>query len=302
MLESDELEPRIIDEPGTNDEIAPVILVCGFGRCGTSLVMQMLAAAGVDCAGRAPTYEEQIAPEHKNDAVYWYRTFAGRALKVLDPDRFRPPADIPYLVIWLDRDEKQQAASQVKFLQVVCGMKMAASTKFYVKKFAKQNRLDRPRTLAGLCNLAGPENCFRMEFERLIDTPHLAAAEIWSLVSRYSTRRFDNPYQVVLDMASVVRIRHSDNYPGLLEVSLPDFTRQLQERVTMDTDDKKAESDPIEAGEDPAAGTGADPGPIISNAGGVPDGEGTATDPTQPDEIVTHDPLTADPGPEPNGG
>jgi hypothetical protein len=37
---------------------APVIVVAGLGRCGTSLVMQMLAAAGLPCVGSFPDFED----------------------------------------------------------------------------------------------------------------------------------------------------------------------------------------------------------------------------------------------------
>ena len=48
----------------------PALLVAGLGRCGTSLMMQMLAAAGLPCVGEFPAYE---VPElnHRKPPLAW---------------------------------------------------------------------------------------------------------------------------------------------------------------------------------------------------------------------------------------
>lgn len=38
-----------------------LILVCGFGRCGSSLVMQMLDVGGLPVVGSFPDYERAEA-------------------------------------------------------------------------------------------------------------------------------------------------------------------------------------------------------------------------------------------------
>lgn len=98
----------------------PVIIVSGLGRCGSSLTMQMLHAAGLKCAGEYPAFE----PEETNMLgqklkVLWCQQF--EAIKILDPHRGRIP-NFDYRVIWVDRDRVQQAVSQVKFAVFVGGL------------------------------------------------------------------------------------------------------------------------------------------------------------------------------------
>ena len=60
-----------------------IILVVGFGRCGSSLCMQMLNAAGVDCLGEAPHYEDPRTVI-KRLSQNWLYLQDGKAVKVLD--------------------------------------------------------------------------------------------------------------------------------------------------------------------------------------------------------------------------
>jgi len=88
-----------------------IILVCGFGRCGSSLVMQMLKAAGISVDGVPPYYETMFGYDGK-----WIAQQTGRAVKILEPhrhDRNFEPGN--YVCIWIDRDLKEQAKSHVQF-------------------------------------------------------------------------------------------------------------------------------------------------------------------------------------------
>ena len=43
----------------------PTVFVCGHGRCGSSMVMQMLDAGGFPCFGEYPAYEpEEVGMKH----------------------------------------------------------------------------------------------------------------------------------------------------------------------------------------------------------------------------------------------
>jgi len=105
------------------DRRAEILAVCGGGRCGTSLVMQMLAAAGVPWLG-TPVSGEDDRFRHHLDAIAQAR---GHAVKLLcpplDPDNI-PPAVAAERVawIWLRRDASQQAESHGKWLAKVTGM------------------------------------------------------------------------------------------------------------------------------------------------------------------------------------
>src|SRR5271163_1780808 len=93
----------------------PPVVVTGFGRCGSSLVMQMLHAAGFPVTGEYPSFECEeyhfggVAPP------------AG-ASKILNLDCEAPPGG-PYRWIWLDRNPAQQVKSQAKLLRELGGVR-----------------------------------------------------------------------------------------------------------------------------------------------------------------------------------
>lgn len=205
----------------------PILLVCGFGRCGTSLVMQMLAAGGIPVTGRGPSHEEMPPGAYRHNADFWRSQYSGRAIKVLDPAIRRPPAGLNYRVIWLERDFWQQALSQIKLLQVMEGMVLQSPLKVAAKKFEKINRSERPRNVAFLHRLAGPENCQTMRFEELINAPHIAAQQLWSAYGALSTLTGLSEPEIVTRMGAVARFRHSDNYPGMLELKMEQMTDAL---------------------------------------------------------------------------
>lgn len=95
----------------------PVYLISGYGRCGSSLIMQMLDAGGMGCLGTWPSFE---VPNGDVLALPW-AFLGGRAVKVLDLLVRDHNAALParaggYRAIWLDRDAEQQARSIQKFL------------------------------------------------------------------------------------------------------------------------------------------------------------------------------------------
>lgn len=101
----------------------PVVIVAGLGRCGTTLLMNMLAAGGMECAGFAPAYEDDRAGGGPLDRV-WFESLSGSAVKVLNPHHNPPPKDVPSVAIWLDRNPKDQARSQAKLVHLLAGMPM----------------------------------------------------------------------------------------------------------------------------------------------------------------------------------
>lgn len=90
--------------------MTPSIVVAGLGRCGSSLTMQMLDAAGVFTVGTFPAYEDATG-----------RAGPGSAVKWLDPHRLRAPFRDKAVVIWLDRDVIEQAKSQIKMISLLYG-------------------------------------------------------------------------------------------------------------------------------------------------------------------------------------
>jgi hypothetical protein len=151
-----------------------LVIVAGFGRCGSSLMMQMLEAGGFPCVGRYPAFED---PESMvlNLRADWFQQHQGKAVKILDPhlagDDLFP--HIPRRVIWLDRDPKQQAKSFVKFGRMVGGLPFNRSD---VGGIARNLQRDRPRAHRALriCQC----NSIAATFEEMIKSPLIVATGI----------------------------------------------------------------------------------------------------------------------------
>lgn len=94
--------------------LSPVLFVTGLGRCGTTMVMQMLQAAGVPCAGTYPAFEDVPVTPSAVDHE-WLAQQAGRAVKWIDPTVTRV-RHANGAAIFLSRDPAEQAKSQLKML------------------------------------------------------------------------------------------------------------------------------------------------------------------------------------------
>lgn len=129
-------------------------IVSGFGRCGTSMVMQMLAAGGAPVVGTHPDYEVE---EVMFDVLplSWAQGLGDRAVKVLDPRRHIPPKELETRYIWLDRNPKEQAKSQIKFLRQVVQVRGRAN------RVAASLREDRKHAVAFISRQ--PHMIFRFE-------------------------------------------------------------------------------------------------------------------------------------------
>lgn len=121
--------------------------VCGFGRCGSTMVMQMLDAGGLPPVdGTQPgSYElPGIDIVYQRGPAY----FEGRAVKLLDaPLRFGAPLASSWQFVWLDRDRMEQAKSQVKFFDLIVGERLPPEA---VGIFADSYAVDRPKVLGFL--------------------------------------------------------------------------------------------------------------------------------------------------------
>lgn len=101
--------------------MAKLIMVCGAGRCGSSLMMQMLNACGLHLSGDYPGFEDNRIESGCGDWMIEYD-----AVKVLDPQlREFDLGERGAVVIWLDRDLDQQARSFLKMMSVFFGMSPA---------------------------------------------------------------------------------------------------------------------------------------------------------------------------------
>lgn len=188
----------------------PCIVVAGMGRCGTSLMMQMLAAGGVPCTGEWPAFESDRMTARHFDAKA-FDALGDCAVKLVDPAPLRPGRLPNHVVIWLDRSVKEQARSQIKFLRWN-GQRVEDSRR---TRLAFENGLRRER-LGNRLSLGVPGRTYSIttSFEMLINYPLRTAREIALFLSAHGW---------TVDAEAMTRQvvpRAPDCYPGMLEVEL----------------------------------------------------------------------------------
>lgn len=142
------------------------IVVSGFGRCGSSLVMQMLDAGGVPCLGKYPSFEahDMVRP--------------GQAVKILDPQRADPtPYAIPpdARVIFLTRDPSEQARSLAKFTSIMVGLSYSRDQR---RALAVQLRDDWRHARSAI----GSRPLLVLSFESLLALPLVCARKLAEFV------------------------------------------------------------------------------------------------------------------------
>lgn len=158
------------------------VLICGLGRCGTSAVMRMLEAGGHPVHGTAPAYEPDTIFTQGLDAE------RGAAIKIIDP-HYCPQLPKVTKAVWLNRDTKQQALSQLRFMGV-------PENRRNVRTLSSALRAERSEALS---HLEGME-VLRLSFETIINTPTLGAG----LIARHLSRGLDEAA-----MAAVIHRRRA---------------------------------------------------------------------------------------------
>lgn len=194
----------------------PAIVVAGLGRCGTSLMMQMLHAGGVPCVGNWPDFETNASMFGRFDPKA-FSALRGKAIKLITP------ADLPigpmprHIVIWLDRDPQEQARSQLKMLDGI-GAPVANNRKS-MRAFVAGLRHDRPLNMAAVG--VGRLPNLRLSFERLITRPAHTVAALEAFLLSYGYDTVDGRA-----MQQQIRPRSAACYPGMMEFELLRFERQ----------------------------------------------------------------------------
>lgn len=125
------------------------VFVAGFGRCGTTAMMQLLWAGGAPVAGPPPAFEDSRLGPGTTD-VAWVRAQRGKALKWIDPSVSLLPDDIKAKSIWMDRAAKDQARSQLKMVATLTSGGAGPVSSQAVSKMARGLKRDRAPTLAAL--------------------------------------------------------------------------------------------------------------------------------------------------------
>ncbi|MCP4372110.1 MAG: sulfotransferase [Deltaproteobacteria bacterium] len=117
------LSRRSLTKQGEND---PVVIVSGLPRCGTSMMMQMLAAGGIPIVTdhiRKPDqdnprgyYEYEKVKQIKKDAS-WIKKCRGKTFKMVSALLYYLPQNERFKVIFMQRDMNEMLASQDAMLQ-----------------------------------------------------------------------------------------------------------------------------------------------------------------------------------------
>ena len=176
----------------------PPVIVAGFGRCGSSLVMQMLHAAGYPVTGEYPSFE---CEEYNAGGL----APPPGASKILNID-CEPPPGGPYRWVWLDRNPAQQAMSQAKMLRELAGIRMS---RHRVRAMACSYAPSRKKAFDVMRRVGGP--VLVLSFEQLVLDPQASAGQLAAFVGCGDAEK----------MYGVVRKRGPDCLPYLLEVQLP---------------------------------------------------------------------------------
>ncbi len=109
-----------------NEHRSPIIIVSGLPRSGTSLMMQILAAAGlpllIDHSRPADQnnprgYFEFEPVKHLKEQKDWLKQAQGKAVKIISHLLKELPADYFYKVIFMQRNLDEVIASQNKMLK-----------------------------------------------------------------------------------------------------------------------------------------------------------------------------------------
>ncbi|TMV86442.1 sulfotransferase, partial [Thioclava sp. BHET1] len=87
------------------------LFVAGLGRCGTTMVMNMLARGGAPMTGEAPAYEVEETWAACPRLASWLEANRGRAVKWIDPSAAPMPAGTLGKTIFLTRHAREQAPS-----------------------------------------------------------------------------------------------------------------------------------------------------------------------------------------------
>ena len=180
---------------------APTIFVCGLGRCGSSLTMQMLHAAGIPCVGEYPSFETWET-NHAAITHDWLSGHHGHAAKMLDPFRSRIPDDANCVIIWLDRDATQQAKSQCKMVSMLSGTDVRSEW----RGMRGEIRRDRRKCL----KIINRWPVIMLSFESIILNPLETSRNLAGYLSPWI-----NISASVTAMAKVVIPRPTDCEPGM---------------------------------------------------------------------------------------
>jgi len=163
----------------------PILFVAGFGRCGTTMMMNMLDQGGFPVAGPRPAFEvAQMVPGRVD--LDWVHAQAGKAVKWIDPLNARIRRnDLPVapVIIHMGRDFGEMARSQVKLLG-----SLVTDSRNTRRAFKKDIEAKAPK-LAATLNATG--SVYHMTFEWVLHETEAAAQKLAGIIATEFGRVFD---------------------------------------------------------------------------------------------------------------
>lgn len=163
----------------THPHTSRILIVAGLGRCGSTMMMRMLHAGGVDVvADNLDSYETESTLGLPRDSG-WLNMCAGKAVKVIDPNRYRLPRRLSYAVIFMRRDPAEQAKSKAKELKGTIRVtpSMLSALRQYIPAAYRQAIRE--------CNLRNTSgDALEVQFERVLDNPKHEAWRVKGWLAR----------------------------------------------------------------------------------------------------------------------
>lgn len=140
-----------------------ILIVTGLGRCGTSLLMRMLDAGGLDVHGQPPGYEAGWTAKARSIDL---RAIDGQAVKILGAHEHRPIGR-PWCSVVLSRDPAAQAKSMLTFHGRPSTPEAVARVEADIRR--RQVRLER---------FAEKRTSLAVRFEELVGDPEVVADRV----------------------------------------------------------------------------------------------------------------------------
>jgi hypothetical protein len=177
------------------------IYVTGLGRCGTTLVTNMLYNTGLKCSGAQPSFEDARTASPVLCDQSWETGYD--VIKRVDPTLFPFQSKPNDKIIWIRRTYYEQARSTIKFINAVAEEDIVEYDKDTIMRLTENLRDD---TLHFLKEIEHTDHIV-LNFEDLIKGDVDKLASFLSL-----------PHEKLRD---VIIERQSACYDGLLETQLP---------------------------------------------------------------------------------
>lgn len=193
-----------------------ITVVTGMARSGSSMMMQMLAAGGMEIYAESPTSGEHSDVLRLPKETAFLEQCEGKAIKVLDVHRNRLPRTHDYCFIWTQRNSIEQAKSHQKMLGLLMNRTFTWAE---TKGLAKALDIDTPRVQDFLRRQYGA-HVLVIQFEDVLAAPAIYAGEVAEFIREraFVAGGIDAVPRLDLDrMAAVVLPRSRKCLPNLLE-------------------------------------------------------------------------------------